>query len=157
MRARATLHAVGVTLAGTALLAAIPAVRAGTGRVLVLLAAGDLRGVREYLRSFGAWAPLVSFALVQLQAIVAPLPSFPLMYANGLLFGTLWGGLLSWVSILVSALLCFGLARGFGRPLVERLLSPAALGWADTFFARHGVLAVFVGRLVPLTAFDLLS
>ena len=33
------------------------------------------------------------------------------MYANGLLFGTWWGGLLSWASILLSALLCFGLGR----------------------------------------------
>ena len=122
-----------------------------------LLWAGDLGGVREHLRGFGPWAPIVAFALIQIQALLAPLPSFPLIYANGLLFGTLWGGLLSWVSVLVSAALCFGLARCWGRPVVERIVSPAALRRADALFARRGTLAVLLARLLPLTAFDLVS
>jgi uncharacterized membrane protein YdjX (TVP38/TMEM64 family) len=155
--ARPLLLAVAlVGVAGVALLAH-PEVRGGLVQVTAMLLAGDRTGVRDYLRSFGVWAPLVSAALVQVQAIVVPLPSFPLMYANGVLFGTLWGGLLSWASILVSALLCFGLARAFGRPLVERVVSPAALGWADHCLARYGPFALFMGRLIPLTAFDLLS
>jgi uncharacterized membrane protein YdjX (TVP38/TMEM64 family) len=122
-----------------------------------LLAAGDLSGVRDHLRGYGPWAPVVAFLLLQLQAVVAPLPSFPVVYANGLLFGTLWGGLLSWVSVLASAALCFALARRWGRPLVERLVRPAALRRADALFARYGVLAVLLARLLPFTAFDLLS
>jgi uncharacterized membrane protein YdjX (TVP38/TMEM64 family) len=146
-----------LVIAGTAGALLLPGVRTGLSHVVDLLAAGDLAGVRDYLRSFGVWAPLVSAALIQVQAIVAPLPSFPLMYANGLLFGTWWGGLLSWASILLSALLCFGLGRLFGRPLVERVASPGALAWADRHLTRYGPFALFIGRLVPLTAFDLLS
>ncbi len=151
--------ALGLLVAGVAgLLLALPAgVRAGVGHALGLVVAGDLGALREYLRGFGVWAPLVSAALIQLQALIAPLPSFPLMYANGLLFGTWWGGLLSWTSILVSAVLCFGLARLFGRPLVERILSPAALAWADRHLVRFGPFAILVGRLIPLSSFDLLS
>jgi uncharacterized membrane protein YdjX (TVP38/TMEM64 family) len=139
------------------LVLALHDLRAGMAHTLGLLAAGDLGGLREYLRGFGLWAPLVSAALMQVQAVIAPLPSFPLMYANGLLFGTLWGGLLSWTSILVSAMLCFGLARLFGRPLVERVVSPNALTRADRHLVRLGPLALFVARLIPLTSFDLLS
>jgi uncharacterized membrane protein YdjX (TVP38/TMEM64 family) len=113
--------------------------------------------VREYLREFGPWAPFVAFALILAQAVVAPLPSFPVIYASGLLFGTLWGGLLSWVGVLTGAALCFGLARVWGRPVVERVASPAALRRADALFERYGVFAVLLARLVPLTAFDLLS
>ena len=134
-----------------------PGVREGvvaTGRVLT---AGDLAGVREYLRSYGAWGPVAAFLLIQLQAVFAPLPSFPVVYAAGFLFGTFWGGLLSWVSVLVSAALCFGLARGFGRPLVECVVSPRALRRADALFLRHGTFAVLLARLLPFTAFDLLS
>jgi uncharacterized membrane protein YdjX (TVP38/TMEM64 family) len=148
----AALLAVGIGLVG-----AWPPFRLGLLAVGRALAAGDLILVREHLRGFGAWAPLVAFALIQLQAVVAPLPSFPVIYANGLLFGTFWGGLLSWISVLVSAALCFGLARRWGRPLVERIASPAALRRADALFERYGAFAVLVGRLLPLTAFDLLS
>jgi uncharacterized membrane protein YdjX (TVP38/TMEM64 family) len=94
---------------------------------------------------------------MQLQAVIAPLPSFPLMYANGLLFGTLWGGMLSWTSILLSAALCFGLARWLGRPLVERVVRPGVLAWADRLVTRYGPFAVCLGRLIPITAFDALS
>jgi len=143
-------------IGGLALLLA-PPLGSGLWELGRLLAAGDRAAVRDHLRGFGPWAPLVSFGLMQIQAIVAPLPSFPIVYANGLLFGTIWGGLLSWGSGLVSAALCFGLARGVGRPLVERVASAVALGRADALLVRHGVLAVFLGRLIPLTAFDLLS
>lgn len=146
------LSAVGIGLLATWL--SLPADLLEVGR---LLAAGDRAAIRERLRDFGAWAPVVAFALIQLQAVLAPLPSFPVIYANGLLFGTVWGGVLSWVSVLVSAALCFGLARRWGRPLVERVASPAALQRADALFERYGVFAVLLGRLLPLTAFDLLS
>lgn len=157
MRTRMGLLLVGGGLVAASLAGALAAAGAHVGEVARLLAGGDFGALRDHLRGFGPWAPLVSFALVQLQAIAAPLPSFPLVYANGLLYGTLWGGLLSWASVLVSAVLCFGLARLAGRPLVERLASPAALRRADGLFERFGVLAVFLGRLLPLTAFDLLS
>lgn len=138
-------------------LAALPEVRQGFAHVLTLLRLGDLEGLRAYLRGFGLWAPVVSVGLIQVQALIAPLPSFPIMYANGLLFGTVWGGLLSFAGILLSAVLCFGLARLFGRPLVERVVSPTALGWADSQVVRVGAFAVFLARLVPLMSFDLVS
>jgi uncharacterized membrane protein YdjX (TVP38/TMEM64 family) len=145
-----------LAVAGALLLFVAP-VSSELGHVLALVSRGDLAALRDYLRGFGVWAPLVSCALMQVQALLAPLPSFPIMYANGLLYGTLWGGLLSWVSLLGSALLCFGLSRAFGRPLVERVASPTALGWADGAVARFGPYAIFLARLAPLTAFDLLS
>ena len=146
-----------VGLALLAIVAAWPPLRAGlftTGRLLL---AGDLAGVREHLRGFGPWAPVAAFLLIQVQAVLAPLPSFPVVYATGFLFGTFWGGLLSWISVLVSAALCFGLARRWGRPLVERVVSPRALRRADGLFLRHGAFAVLLARLLPFTAFDLLS
>lgn len=151
------LLGLGSCLVGLGFLGLRPEVRQALGHVTDLLMVGDLTGLRDYLRSFGVWAPLVSVGLMQLQAIIAPLPSFPIVYANGLLFGTLWGGLLSWTSILLSAVICFGLARLFGRPVVERVVSPRALALADRHLARFGAIALFLGRLVPLTSFDLLS
>jgi uncharacterized membrane protein YdjX (TVP38/TMEM64 family) len=157
MSRRVALAFVLAVLGAALGLAAVPEVRQGFAHVLALLRQGDLEGLRAYLRSFGLWAPVVSVGLMQLQALIAPLPSFPIMYANGLLFGTVWGGLLSFAGILLSALLCFGLARLFGRPLVERVVSPTALAWADRQVVQVGAFAVFLARLVPLMSFDLVS
>jgi uncharacterized membrane protein YdjX (TVP38/TMEM64 family) len=157
VRRRPLVLFLALGLVGLALLGAWPGVRGAVLDAGRLLTTADLAGVREHLRGYGPWAPVAAFVLIQLQAVFAPLPAFPVIYATGFLFGTFWGGLLSWVSVLVSAALCFGLARRFGRPLVERVVSPAALRRVDALFLRHGAFAVLLARLLPFTAFDLLS
>jgi len=154
---RPALWLVAGIAATVGVLLLVAPVRQGAGHLLSLVGRGDLGALREYLRGFGVWAPVVSCVLMQVQAVLAPLPSFPIMYVNGALFGTLWGGFLSWVSLLLSAVLCFGLGRTFGRPLVEGVVNPGTLAWADQAVARFGPFAVFLARLVPFTAFDLLS
>ena len=139
-----------LAVAGVALL---PPVRGA----VFLLAAGDVGRIRRWILGFGVWAPVASAALMLLQAVVAPLPASPVTYANGLLFGVWWGSLLSWASALIAAALCFGLSRWFGRPLAERLVTRAAVEWSDAFFARWGLWAVLVGRLLPVVSFDVVS
>lgn len=124
---------------------------------LHLLSQGDVQALRSYLLSFGVWAPVISFLLMILQSLVAPLPSFAITFANGFLFGTFWGFLLSWGSAMVAAALAFGISRTFGRGLVEKLVNPSTLIWADDFFRRYGNQAVLIARLLPLVSFDLIS
>jgi uncharacterized membrane protein YdjX (TVP38/TMEM64 family) len=92
-------------------------------RGLVLLANGDVNGLRTYVLGAGAWAPAVMAGLMVLQAVIAPLPSSPVSYVNGLLFGVWWGGVLSWASALLAAAVCFALRRHVGRPAAERLIT----------------------------------
>ncbi len=140
-----------------ALLVAVTPLGPGLARVVTLLAEGDAASVRAYPLATGAWAPLVSAALMILQSALAPLPSSPVTYANGLVFGMWWGALLSWASALVAATLCFALSRRFGRPVAERLVTRRALQWSDDFFARFGAYAILLGRLLPFVSFDVVS
>lgn len=158
MRAsRSWVVPLGATLVVVAVVAGLPQVRRGVLHSMTLLAHGDVASIRALVLATGAWAPLVAAALMILQAVVAPLPSSPVTYANGLVFGVWWGGLLSWASALVVAALCFGLSRRFGRSLAERLMTPHAVEWAARFFDRFGVYAVLLGRLLPFVSFDLIS
>ncbi len=91
------------------------------------------------------------------QALVAPLPAFVLTFANGLAFGTFWGGILSLSSATLAAPISFWLARAFGRGPVEALAGKAELESADRWFARWGVYAVLIARLVPILSFDVIS
>ena len=117
----------------------------------------DIGKLRDVLLSFGPWAPVVSFLLMVLQSVVAPLPAFVITIANGLLFGAFWGGVLSWSSAMVGAALCFAIARALGRPLVERLVGSAPLAKSDAIFERYGTHAVLIARLIPLISFDVVS
>ncbi|HEU5316501.1 MAG TPA: TVP38/TMEM64 family protein [Chloroflexota bacterium] len=92
-----------------------------------------------------------------LQSVAAPLPAFVITIVNGLLFGALWGGLLSWSSAMVGAALCYAIARALGRPVVERLVGARPLAKSDAIFERYGTHAVLIARLIPLISFDVVS
>lgn len=122
-----------------------------------VIARAEVGDVRDYLLSFGAYAAAISGLLMVFQSIIAPLPAFVITFANGLLFGWGWGAALSWSSAMAGAVLCYLLARFLGRPVVEKLVSKAALDWMDGFFNRYGKHTVFIARLIPVVSFDLVS
>ncbi len=117
----------------------------------------DLEVIKAYILSFGVWAPLISFALMVFQSLMAPLPAFLITFANAALFGWLWGAALSWTSAMAGAFLCFYIARFLGRDVVEKLTSKMALESVDAFFEKHGVYAILIARLLPFISFDVVS
>ena len=131
--------------------------RSEVHQALGLLGRGDIAGLRDYILSFGLWAPVASCFLMVLQALVAPVPSFLITFANGLAFGVFWGWMLSLFGHVLSAAVCFGISRSLGRVPVEVLVGKTGLQSADRWFARWGIYAVFVGRLIPGVAFDVIS
>jgi uncharacterized membrane protein YdjX (TVP38/TMEM64 family) len=135
----------------------LPPLRAEVNAAVLLVARADIAPLREYLLGFGWWAPVISTLLQIVTSVIAPLPSFVVTFVNAMLFGLWWGALLSWTTALLAAAICFALARTLGRPLVERLVPRRALQGTDRFFARHGVLAVLVARLIPFVNPDVIS
>ncbi len=131
--------------------------RSETNRAATILGRGDVVALRDYILSFGAWAPIVSALLMVFQALVAPLPAFVLTFANGLAFGTFWGGMLSLSSAAFAAAVSFWLARALGRAPVEALVGKAGLESADRWFAHWGKYAVLIARLIPIVSFDVIS
>ena len=131
--------------------------RSEVHRALGILGRGDIAGLRDYILSFGFLAPVASCFLMVLQALVAPVPSFLITFANGLAFGVFWGWMLSLFGHVLAAAVCFGISRSLGRVPVEVLVGKTGLQSADRWFARWGMYAVFFARLVPGVAFDVIS
>ena len=96
-----------------------------------------------YIQSFGAGAVAVSFLLMILQAIVAPIPAFFITLANAAIWGWWQGALLSWTSSMVGASLCFYIARILGRDVVVRLNSHTAVQQMERFFDRYGACLLY--------------
>jgi uncharacterized membrane protein YdjX (TVP38/TMEM64 family) len=125
--------------------------------MISILSMIDVEAIKEYILSFGVLAPIISFILMILQSIVAPLPAFMITFANAGLFGWVNGALLSWSSAMVGAVLCFFIARLLGRDVVEKLTSKFALKSIDDFFEKHGKYAILIARLLPFISFDIVS
>jgi uncharacterized membrane protein YdjX (TVP38/TMEM64 family) len=151
------LALLGGALGALMLYAAIPPLRTVINAGVAALDPRDISRLRDFLLSFGPWAPAVSFLLMIVQSVAAPLPAFVITIANGLLFGWFWGTVLSWSSAMVGAALCYGIARALGRPVVERLVGGTALAKSDAIFDRYGSHAVLIARLIPLISFDVVS
>jgi uncharacterized membrane protein YdjX (TVP38/TMEM64 family) len=113
--------------------------------------------VRSYVLSFGILAPIVSFFLMVLQSIIAPLPAFIITFANAGIFGWIKGAILSWSSAMAGAVLCFYIARFLGRDAVEKLTSKTAIEKVDEFFKNYGKYAILIARLLPFISFDIVS
>ena len=117
----------------------------------------DMEGLKEYILSFGIWGPVVSFLLMILQSVAAPLPSFVITFANAALFGWVYGAILSWSSAMAGAAICFYIAKFLGRNTVENLTSKFALDEVDKFFVKYGKHTILIARLLPFMSFDLVS
>ncbi len=135
----------------------IPSVRSLTNRIVGMFASGDFTVVKEFVASYGVYAAIVSFLLMVLQSVAAPLPAFLLTFANANLFGWWQGAILSWSSAMAGAALCFYIARILGRDVAEKLTSKSGLQNIDEFFEKHGRMSVLIARLLPFVSFDIVS
>ncbi|TCJ16867.1 TVP38/TMEM64 family protein [Rubrobacter taiwanensis] len=134
-----------------------PGIRSEVQLVANTLARGDVEGLRDYILSYGVWAPIISALIMILQAVFAPLPAFVITFANGLAFGALQGGLLSLVSAAIGGSICFWISRILGRRPVEIFVGRSGLEAADAWFEHRGAYAVLVARLIPIVSFDAVS
>lgn len=136
---------------------ALPTFRDALNNAFATISKLDVKVVIEYLRSYGPYAAIVSFVLMVLQSVAAPIPAFLITLSNAAIFGWVWGAILSWSSAMVGAALCFYLARALGRGVVERLTSKGAMESVDVFFERYGKYAILICRLLPFVSFDFVS
>ena len=79
--------------------------------------------MEAFLQPFGLWAPAI-FILIQIVQVVIPiLPGGISCLGGVVLFGAGWGFVYNYVGICIGSLVAFLLAKQYGRPLVESLVS----------------------------------
>ena len=135
----------------------VPSVQEFVGHAASVLASADVDSVVEYIRSFGAYAMILSFCLMVFQSVMAPLPAFLITFANAAIFGWWQGAILSWTSSMAGAVLCFYIARGLGRDVVERFAGQGSLASVEGYFEKYGSKTILVCRLLPFVSFDAVS
>ena len=132
----------------------------GTLVYVLDLAHLDADQVAAQIRGWGSAGPVGLIALLIAQAVIAPLPSPPLLMAAGYVYGPWEGFAIGGVGLLLGASACFALARIFGRRFAERFVSPQRLAAIDREIgSRPGstVLAVVSLRVFMPPAFDAVS
>lgn len=151
-------HSIGIYLAAAMLLLLAIGVFAG----LVLSenwAIGPGKTVKDTVslfRSWGAWAVLGSIGLMVAHSFL-PFPAEIIAFANGMVFGPIWGAVITWVGAMLGASAAFGLVRQMGRPFLERILSPRRRAQMAVWSRDYGGRTLLTSRLIPVIAFNLIN
>ena len=135
----------------------VPSVNAFITNAAAVLGSANVDAVIAYIRSFGGWAMAFSFCLMVFSSLIAPLPAFMITLSNAAIFGWWQGAILSWSSAMVGAALCFCIARGLGRDVVEKFAGEGALASVEEYFEKYGTKTILVCRLLPFVSFDAVS
>jgi len=78
--------------------------------------------MRTWIEGYGFWAP-VAFMLLQIaQVVIAPIPGNVTTIVGGVLFGFWVSVSISIVAIFIGSMICFWLAKAYGRPLVIKMV-----------------------------------
>ena len=111
------------------------------------------------LATVNGWGYTGIFILMALESTVLPIPSELVVIPAGYLAyqGKMSAGLIflaATLGSLAGAFVNYAFALWVGRPFLERygryfFVRPALLHKTDAFFARHGAISTFTGRLVP--------
>jgi len=108
--------------------------------------------VRQFVLSFGLWAPLVYLAVYG-QPLV-PLPASVMTITGGLAFGPAWGTAIALTGATIRACTEFAVARLLGREVVAKLLKGKAAA-LDQKIGEQGFQTVLLIRLIPNVPFDM--
>jgi uncharacterized membrane protein YdjX (TVP38/TMEM64 family) len=109
----------------------------------------DPARLRAWVATFGPLAPLAFIALQMGQILIAPLPGSFINLLGGYLFGPWWGTVYGLLGTLGGATVAATLARLYGRPLLERLLSEEQLRRGERFAHLDSLLLWLVILLPP--------
>lgn len=116
----------------------------------------SMHAVADYIRSWGAWSAAIAILLMVLHCFV-PFPAEFVGMANGMLFGPLWGAVVTWSGAMLGAWLAFGLARALGRPFLCQILSQSRVAGLDQLVAKGGIPTLLFSRFVPVISFNLIN
>ena len=113
--------------------------------------------LKETVASWGWAAPLIFIALQALQVIISPIPGEVTGPVGGALFGTGWAIVYSTVGLTIGTLVCFGVGRLWGEPLVRPWLSEHNWNRMNFIVEAEGAIFCFIIYLIPGFPKDIVS
>ena len=116
----------------------------------------DRADLQIWIDAAGLLGPVLVVVLMTVAIVASPLPSAPVALAAGAAYGHTLGTILVVLGAELGALVAFLLARGLGRPFVERHLGEK-LGTGFLGSQNTLTFLVFGSRLLPFLSFDMIS
>ncbi|MBU1683241.1 TVP38/TMEM64 family protein [Patescibacteria group bacterium] len=112
--------------------------------------------IRDFVESFGLFAPLAFLTLQILQVIITPFSHYAVSIAGGFIFGTWYGFVLNWFGRIIGTAIAFYLGRILGRKIIKHVVKSKTLKKYDYYFDK-GKILIFLAYFLPLFPDDEIS
>jgi uncharacterized membrane protein YdjX (TVP38/TMEM64 family) len=113
--------------------------------------------LRQYVESWGAWAPAVFVLMQASQVVIAPIPGELTGAVGGFVFGAIPNVIYSTIGLTTGTLLAFVAARIVGLPLVKLFVSQETLAKFHFLTQRRGTVLALILFTIPGFPKDILS
>jgi len=112
--------------------------------------------IRDYVKSFGVFAPLV-FVFIQItQVVLAPISHYTVSIAGGFIFGLWLGFSYNLIGRIVGTAIAFYLGRKLGRKIIIHVVKPETIHKYDRIMDK-GKILLFLAYFLPLFPDDEIS
>ncbi len=116
----------------------------------------SLNETLQMIRNSGHWGVLVSLGLMIVHSFI-PFPSEFVAIANGMIYGPVWGVLITWSGAMMGACISFALAKSLGRLFINRILARQQQDKLDNWLEHYSTGALLFSRFIPIIAFNLIN
>jgi len=108
------------------------------------------------IESWGAWGVFAAIGLMVVHSFI-PFPAEFVAIANGMVYGSFWGTVITWAGAMLGAFLSFGLTRLLGQPFVSKMVSSRRVRAIDDWVTHHGGKTLLLSRFIPVISFNLIN
>ena len=117
----------------------------------------DQEAFGDYLRSFGALAPLVLFIAQMIQVFIAFIPGHVVSISGGYVFGFTWGLIMNIAFTVFASQMAYFLARWAGRPIVYKFVDRETIDYWERVSNQRGTLFFTIAFLLPIFPSDAMN
>lgn len=103
----------------------------------------------QFLISLGPYSSAVFILLQALQVVASPVPGELTGVVGGYVYGKVFGFFLSTVGLTLGSWIAFEVARGLGRPFVEKFVSQEVRHKFDFVTTNAGTMVCFILFILP--------
>ncbi|WP_232699846.1 TVP38/TMEM64 family protein [Brevibacillus daliensis] len=116
-----------------------------------VLGTGDLNRIAQYIQEFGFWTIVVSIMITILQTFFPFVPYFLIAGVNVVIFGSIGGFVLTWLSAVMGAVLSFYLSRYIAHDYAQKKVgSSPFFSKLNAQAERSGFRIILMARLIPI-------
>jgi uncharacterized membrane protein YdjX (TVP38/TMEM64 family) len=118
----------------------------------------DSENIRQFVKDFGIWAPLIFIAVYIIGTFF--IPATPFMLAAGILFGFKYGLIYTMISAGIGSTVVFYISRKLGKHWVEKILEHKYLTHLNEYnkkLEQGAIWDITILRIIPVMPFNALN